>query len=69
MTDATISRVRMRDLARRGRYRPARRACASRRESGPEAFGLATAFSLSLASRPRAASSRSGDVDLVASII
>jgi len=61
MIDATISRVRMRDLARR--------ACASRRESGPEAFGLATAFSLSPASRPRAASSRPGAGDLVASTI
>ena len=46
MIDATISRVRMRDLARRGRFRPAQvrftalhRACVSRRETGPEALG------------------------------
>jgi hypothetical protein len=70
MVDATISRVRMRDLARRGRFRPgcdrslasarprlARRACASRRESDPEASSLAVA----LPSRPRAASSRPGE--------
>ena len=77
MIDAPISRVRMRDLTRPGRFRPAdwgpasarpqfvRRACASRRESGTEASSLATA----LPSRPGAASSRPGDGDLVASII
>jgi hypothetical protein len=72
MIDATISRVRMRDLARPGRFRPDagraaawRRACASRRENGTEASSLATA----LPSRPGAASSRPGDRDLVASII
>jgi hypothetical protein len=72
MVAAMISRVRMRDLARPGRFRPDagreaawRRACASRRESGAEASSLATA----LPSRPGAASSRLGDGDLVASNI
>jgi hypothetical protein len=72
MSDAMISRVRMRDLARRGRFRPASgrgtasaRACASRRESDPEASSLAAA----LPSRPRAASSRPGGGDVMASII
>ena len=72
MVDATISRVRMRDLARPGRFRPGRarftvsaRACASRRESGVEASSLTTA----LPSRPGAASSSPGDGDLVASTI
>ena len=77
MIDATISRVRVRDLARPGRFRTAhrglatarpqivRRACASRRENGAEASSLATA----LPSRPGAASSRPGDGDLMASII
>jgi hypothetical protein len=72
MVDATISRVRMRDLARPGRYRPDagreaawRQACASRRESGAEASSLATA----LPSRPGTASSRPGDGELVASTI
>ena len=66
--DDPISRVRTRDLARPGRYRPDagreaawRRACASLRESGTEASGIAAA----LPSRPGAASSRSGDGDLV----
>jgi hypothetical protein len=65
MIDATISRVRMRDLARPGRFRPTpareaawRRTCAPRRESGTEASSVATA----LPSRP-------GAGDLVASII
>jgi hypothetical protein len=68
MVEATISRVRMRDLARPGRFRPdagrvaaSARACASRRESGTEASSIATA----LPSRPGAASSRPGDSDLV----
>ena len=72
MIDATLSRVRMRDLASLGRFRPAsgrgtafHQACASRRESGTEASGIATA----LPSRPRAASSRPGDGDLMASTI
>ena len=72
MIDATISRVRVRDLARPGRYRPDagreaawRRACGSRLESGTEASGIAAA----LPSRPGAASSRPGAGDLVASII
>ncbi len=48
MVDATITRVRMRDLARPGRFlspvgRVAahRQACASRRDSGTEASSLA----------------------------
>jgi len=73
MIDATTSRVRLRDLARPGRFRPDagrpkaawRRACASGRENGVEASSLTTA----LPSRPGAASSRPGDGDLVASII
>ena len=77
MIEATISRVRMRDLARRGRFHPGlgvwlkpdpklgRRACASRRESDTEASSIAVAFP----SRPRAASSRPGEGDLMASII
>ena len=72
MVEATISRVRMRDLARPGRYRPDsgreaawRRACASRRESGTEACSIAAA----LPSRPGAATSRPGDGDLEASTI
>ena len=72
MVDATISRVRMRDLARPGCFCPdagreaARRgACASRRESGAEASSLATA----LPARPGAASSRPGVGDLMASAI
>jgi hypothetical protein len=55
MVDAMISRFRVPDLARRGRFRPDRnrfaasvRACASRPESGPEASSLAT----TLPSRP-----------------
>jgi hypothetical protein len=72
MTDAPISRVRMRDLTRPGRFRPDagraaawRRACASRRESGAEVSSLATA----LPPRPGAASSRPGDGDLMTSVI
>jgi hypothetical protein len=72
MIDSTISRVRMRDLTRTGRYRPDagreaawRRACASRRESGAEATSIAT----TLPSRPGAASSRPGGGDLMASTI
>jgi hypothetical protein len=75
MIDAMTSRVRMRDLARPGRFRltsgvsleadPRREACASRRESGVEASSLTTA----LPSRPEAASARPGDGDLMASII
>jgi hypothetical protein len=72
MVDATISRVRMRDLARPGRYRPDagreaawRRACASRPENSAKASSLAAA----LPPRPGSASSRPGVDDLVASII
>jgi hypothetical protein len=77
MVEATISRVRMRDLARPGRFRPAhwglasarpqnvRRACASRRDSGTEASSIAAA----LPPRPGAASSRPAAGDLVASTI
>ena len=72
MIDATISRIRMRDLARRGRSRPgggreaaSRRACASRRENDTEASSIAAA----LPSHPRAASSCPGEGDLMASII
>jgi hypothetical protein len=50
MVDATISRVRMRDLARPGRFRrcqaakgPVSGSCASRRESGTEAFSIPVA--------------------------
>jgi hypothetical protein len=72
MIDAPISCVRMRDLVRLGRYQgwdpraaglPA--PCASRAESLTDATGIAE----SLGPRPRAASSRSGAGDLVASII
>lgn len=69
--DATISRVRMRDLTRSGRFRldadrstALRRACASRRKSGTEASGIAT----TLPSRPGAVSPRSGGGDPVAAI-
>jgi hypothetical protein len=72
MVDAPISRVRMRDLARSGRFRPDaghevawRRACASRRETGTKASSLGTA----LPPRPEAASSRPGGGELVASTI
>ena len=77
MVDAPISHVWIRDLARRGRFRPprgglasarpqsARRAYASRPESGAEA----TAFATTLPSRPRGASSRPGEGDLVTSTI
>jgi hypothetical protein len=66
------SRVRMRDLARRGRFRsgqsrfaPPPGACASCRESDPKASSLAIA----LPARPRAASSRPGGGDLMASTV
>jgi hypothetical protein len=72
MVDATISRVRMRDLARRGRFHvqgsrfaASLNVCASRRESDPKASSLAIA----LPPRPRATSSRPGEGDLVASTI
>jgi hypothetical protein len=72
MGDATISRVQLRDLARLGRFR--RRAsrgaafaatCASRRPSVTDA----TSIGDGLPPRPRAASSRPGTDDLVASTI
>jgi len=72
MAEAMISRVRMRDLARPGRFRPDagreaawRRACASQRESGTDVSSIAAA----LPSRPGAASSRPGVDDLMASTI
>jgi hypothetical protein len=72
MIDATMSRVRLRDLARPGRFRPgegrfaaSRQACASRRASGTEASSIAAACP----SRPGAASSHPGDGDLVAATI
>src|SRR5680860_1484529 len=55
MIDATISRVRMRDLARRVRFRQPQGRFATLRQV--------------CASRPQAASSRPGGGDLVASII
>jgi hypothetical protein len=49
MVDATISRVRVRELARRGRFHPdggrgtaSRRACASQRENGTDLAWLQT---------------------------
>jgi hypothetical protein len=72
MVDVTISRVRLRDLARLGRFqgREARRAaspplCASRAEHLTDASSIAQA----LGPRPRAANSRPGTDDLVASTI
>ncbi len=72
MIDATISCVRMRELAGLGRFQGwwARRAgsaplCASRAEGLTDATGIAETF----VPRPRAASSRPGADDLVASTI
>jgi hypothetical protein len=72
MIDAMISRVRLRGLARLGRFQgcSARRAgsaalCASCAEHLTDASGIAEA----LGPRPRAASPRPGVDDLVASII
>src|SRR5205814_7545148 len=72
MVDAAISRARLRDLAGLGRSRPAppggagpRRPSASRRRTGADASSIAAGTS----PRPRAASSRPGSDDLVASTI
>jgi hypothetical protein len=72
MVDATISRVRLRDLARLGRFRRRSGRCAavaatyaSRRPSVTDA----TSIGDGLAPRPKAASSRPGTDDLVASTI
>ena len=72
MIDATISRVRMRELARLGRsvpgHAPGRRPSddgAPRRQSGTDADRIGS----DLATRPRAASSRPGVCDLMASTI
>jgi hypothetical protein len=73
MADATISRVRLRDLARLGRSHPRSGAAfgarpvtaASRRQSGTDAASIAAG----LPPRPRAASSRPGTGELMASTI
>jgi hypothetical protein len=72
MVDATISRVRLRDLACLGRsgvrlraFGPPGVACASRRQAVADASGIGDVLS----PRPRAASSRPGTDDLMASTI
>ncbi len=71
MIDATISCVRSRDLARLGRFQgsdarfAALALCATCAERLTDATGIAE----SLGPRPRAASSRPGADDLVASLI
>jgi hypothetical protein len=73
MVDATISRVRVRDLACLGRSGaglraaggPQPSACASRRQSATDASGIGDGLS----PRPRAASSRPETDDLMASTI
>jgi hypothetical protein len=72
MVDAAISRVQLRDLACLGRFAPAaaggagfRRRCASPRRS----LVAATGSGERPPRRPRAASSRPGTGDLVASTI
>ncbi len=72
MIDATLSCVRMRDLARLGRYRlpaagkaGAREACASPRRALADASSIADASPR----RPRAASSRPEADDFMASTI
>jgi hypothetical protein len=72
MVDATISRVRLHDLARLGRFRDGSRAsgpCAV--PSAPRRQPVTDASSIGddLPPRPRAASSRPGTDDLVASTI
>jgi hypothetical protein len=62
MVDATISRVRLRDLARAGRFQG--------RESRGAGFPtLCASWAEALGPRPRAASSRPDTDDLVASTI
>ena len=72
MIDATLSRVRMRDLGGLGRSRPARpggagprRPSASRRRTGTDGAAIGTGTS----PRPSAPSSRPGTDDFMASII
>jgi hypothetical protein len=73
MVDATISRVRLRDLARLGRCGPRAGAAfgarpvtaAPHQQAGTDAASIAT----DLPVRPRAASSRPGTDDLMASTI
>jgi hypothetical protein len=73
MGDATISRVRLRDLARLGRCRPRSGApsgarpmtAASHRQTGTDAASIATGLPV----RPRAASLRPSTDELVASLI
>jgi hypothetical protein len=72
MSDATILRARMRDLARPGRSRLAqagqagpRKPYASRRRDGADASSIAADSS----ARPERASSRPGSDNLMASII
>jgi hypothetical protein len=72
MVDATISRVRMRDLTRLGRSR----LCQGRFAAPPETYASrrqpvtdATSIGNGLPSHPRAASSRPATDDLVASTI
>jgi hypothetical protein len=71
MVDATISRARMRDLARLGRFRPAPPGRAGLCD--PASHGRAVTDAASIADdpsvRPRAASSRPETDDLVASTI
>ena len=72
MVDATISRVRLRELARLGRFR--RRsgrfaACTAPSASRRPSVTDATSIGDGVAARPRAASSRPGTDDLVASTI
>ena len=72
MIDATISRARLRDLACLGRSRPRRGRWAAPRRAGRFATpGLTDAASIAFApsSRPRAASLRPEDGDLMASTI
>jgi hypothetical protein len=61
MVDATLSRVRMRDLIGLGRCRP----CASPRRTGTDGDAIAAGTPR----RPRATSSRPGADDFVASTI
>jgi hypothetical protein len=74
MVDAMVSRVRLRDLTRLGRARNRRDAaegvaapapCASRRQAAADATSIGDV----LPPRPRAASSRPGADDLMASTI